>query len=73
MLGSSPETLVRVIDHTVSARVLAGSMARGTDEASDEDAAAALATSAKDLDEHRFAVQSVLAALAPAQPRAHQR
>ncbi|MET1043922.1 MAG: isochorismate synthase [Microbacteriaceae bacterium] len=65
MLGSSPETLVRVISNTVSARVLAGSMARGTDQASDEDAAAALATSTKDLDEHQFAVQSVLAALRP--------
>ncbi|WP_243855062.1 isochorismate synthase [Diaminobutyricimonas sp. TR449] len=65
LIGSSPETLVRVQDGTVSARVLAGSTARGIDEASDEDAAAALATSTKDLDEHRFAVQSVLRSLAP--------
>lgn len=65
LIGSSPETLVRVHDGTVSARVLAGSTARGVDEASDEDAAAALATSTKDLDEHRFAVQSVLRSLEP--------
>ncbi|MDI2098895.1 isochorismate synthase [Ruicaihuangia caeni] len=65
LIGSSPETLVRVEQGTVSARVLAGSAARGVDQRSDEAAAAALATSTKDLDEHRFAVQSVLAALDP--------
>ena len=62
-IGSSPETLVSVDNGSVSARVLAGSAARGTDERSDQDAATALATSAKDQDEHRFAVQSVLASL----------
>ncbi len=63
LIGSSPETLVRVNHGVVTARVLAGSAARGTDAASDHDAALGLATSTKDLDEHRFAVQSVLAAL----------
>ncbi len=62
-IGSSPETLVSVDDGTVSARVLAGSAARGTDARSDQDAATALATSSKDQDEHQYAVQSVLAAL----------
>lgn len=62
-LGSSPETLVSVQQGTVTARVLAGSAARGADAASDLDAAAALATSSKDQDEHRFAVQNVLASL----------
>lgn len=66
--GSSPETLVKVHDGTVSARVLAGSGARGTDAASDLDASVALATSAKDQDEHEYAVQSVLAALRPHSP-----
>ncbi|TXN32373.1 isochorismate synthase [Lacisediminihabitans profunda] len=61
--GSSPETLVSVDDGSVSARVLAGSAARGSDERSDEDAATALATSPKDQDEHQFAVQNVLASL----------
>jgi menaquinone-specific isochorismate synthase len=61
--GSSPETLVSVNEGSVTARVLAGSAARGTDAASDQDAATALATSAKDLDEHQYAVQSVLASL----------
>ena len=63
LLGSSPETLVRVSSGTVTARVLAGSAARGTDGATDAAAALALATSTKDLDEHRFAVESVLGAL----------
>lgn len=64
-LGSSPETLVQVRAGTVTARVLAGSAARGDDPASDRAAAERLAGSAKDLDEHRYAVQSVLDALAP--------
>ncbi len=63
LLGSSPETLVRVSSGTVTARVLAGSAARGTDGATDAAAALALATSTKDLDEHRFAVESVVGAL----------
>jgi len=62
-LGASPETLVSVDRGTVTARVLAGSAARGTDAASDQAAATALATSAKDQDEHQFAVQNVLASL----------
>ena len=64
-LGSSPETLVSVRRGTVSARVLAGSGARGMDVASDQAASVTLATSAKDQDEHEYAVQSVLAALRP--------
>jgi len=64
-IGSSPETLVRVNHGKVSGRVLAGSIARGADAESDQSAALRLATSTKDLDEHRYAVQSVLDALAP--------
>ena len=64
-LGSSPETLVQVSAGTVSARVLAGSAGRGADAASDQDAERALLASAKDLDEHRYAVESVLTALEP--------
>ena len=62
-IGSSPETLVTVDTGSVTARVLAGSAARGRDAASDEEAATALATSTKDQDEHRYAVQNVLASL----------
>jgi len=64
-LGSSPETLVRVHAGDVTARVLAGSHARGADAEADAAASLELATSSKDLDEHRFAVESVLAALRP--------
>lgn len=67
-VGSSPETLVRVHDGDVTARVLAGSHARGADAEADAAAALELATSSKDLDEHRFAVESVLAALCPHGP-----
>jgi isochorismate synthase len=63
-IGSSPETLVSVDGGTVTARVLAGSAARGADARLDEQAATDLATSTKDQDEHRFAVQNVLASLA---------
>jgi menaquinone-specific isochorismate synthase len=63
--GASPETLVRVNDRRVETRVLAGSAARGHDPQSDTNAAARLANSAKDRDEHEYAMQSVLTALAP--------
>lgn len=65
LLGASPETLVSVHAREASARVLAGSMARGAGPADDSAAAAHLATSTKDLDEHAFAVRSVLDALQP--------
>ena len=65
LIGSSPETLVRVDHGTVSARVLAGTVSRGRDAEADHEAAIALATSSKDLDEHRFAVASVVQSLQP--------
>jgi menaquinone-specific isochorismate synthase len=63
--GASPETLVRVVDRRVQTRVLAGSAARGIDPASDARAAAELVHSAKDRDEHEYAMQSVVTALRP--------
>ena len=65
LVGSSPETLVRVHHGTVTARVLAGTSSRGADAAQDAAAAAALVASAKDQGEHRFAVTSVMDALRP--------
>lgn len=65
LIGSSPETLVRAERGTVSARVLAGSTARGADPMSDASAAATLAASRKDVAEHAFAIASVMAALRP--------
>jgi menaquinone-specific isochorismate synthase len=63
--GASPETLVRVVHRRVTARVLAGSAARGIDPTSDARAANELMGSAKDRDEHRFAVTSVVSSLEP--------
>ena len=65
LVGSSPETLVRVHHGTVTARVLAGTSSRGADAAGDQAAAAALMESTKDQGEHRFAVTSVMDALRP--------
>ncbi|MDQ4214173.1 chorismate-binding protein [Microbacterium capsulatum] len=65
LIGASPETLVTVQDGVVTARVLAGTTARGADAVTDARAAAGLADSPKDNDEHAFAVRSVVAALAP--------
>ncbi|MFT4122609.1 MAG: isochorismate synthase [Microbacteriaceae bacterium] len=64
-IGSSPETLVRVDHGAVGARVLAGSIGRGADAEADHDAAVRLATSTKDLDEHQYALDSVVSALGP--------
>ena len=65
LIGSSAETLVRVDRGSVSARVLAGSIGRGSDAEADHDAAVSLATSTKDLDEHQYALASVMGALNP--------
>ncbi|UGS26295.1 chorismate-binding protein [Microbacterium resistens] len=65
MIGASPETLVTVHERTVTARVLAGTIGRGADADADTAASAHLASSTKDLDEHAYAVQSVLASLRP--------
>ena len=65
LIGASPETLVTVQGGTVTARVLAGTIGRGADADEDTEASAHLATSTKDIDEHQYAVQSVLAALRP--------
>jgi menaquinone-specific isochorismate synthase len=65
LVGSSPETLVRVDHGEVGARVLAGSIGRGSDAETDHDAAITLATSTKDLDEHAYALASVLRVLEP--------
>lgn len=65
MFGASPELLVRVSHSQVSARVLAGTAARGTDPAVDQAIAAALATSSKNTTEHAFAVNSLVASLTP--------
>jgi len=65
LVGASPETLVRVSDSLVTARVLAGTAARGADATADAAAQTAITSSTKDYAEHKFALQSVIAALEP--------
>ena len=65
LIGASPETLVTVQDRTVTARVLAGTIGRGADADEDAAASAHLASSTKDIDEHEYAVQSLLESLPP--------
>ena len=64
-LGASPETLVGVDRGAVTARVLAGTSARGGDAAEDAAAVAALLASPKDRSEHAFAIASLLRELRP--------
>ena len=60
LFGASPELLVRVSHKQVSARVLAGTAARGTDPDVDFAISNALANSPKNVTEHRFAVASLV-------------
>ncbi|WP_374070647.1 isochorismate synthase MenF [Rathayibacter sp. SD072] len=64
-VGASPETLVGVDHGAITARVLAGTSARGTDAASDAAIAQGLLDSAKDRSEHAFAIASLLRELRP--------
>jgi menaquinone-specific isochorismate synthase len=63
--GASPELLIRSAQGEVSARVLAGTAARGTDPDVDRAIAEALSHSTKNLHEHHFAVESLVATLEP--------
>lgn len=65
VIGASPETLVTVSGGAVTARVLAGTSPRGADDAEDAELSARLAASEKNVDEHGYAVRSVLEALRP--------
>ena len=63
LVGASPETLVRVRDGELSARVLAGTAARSAGDPDTDGAGADLVASAKNRGEHELAVRSVLDAL----------
>ena len=63
--GASPELLIRSARGEVSARVLAGTAARGTDPDVDRAIAEGLSHSAKNLHEHEYAVESLVAKLRP--------
>lgn len=64
LVGASPELLIRSQGGLATSRVLAGTIQRGAGEP-DVVLKAALARSAKDLNEHEYAVQSVAEALEP--------
>ncbi|WP_307793541.1 isochorismate synthase [Microbacterium stercoris] len=65
IIGASPETLVTVHGGDVTARVLAGTRPRGADADEDTAIIADLASNPKDIDEHEYAVRSVVDALRP--------
>jgi isochorismate synthase len=63
-VGASPELLLRRARRSVTSQPMAGSAARGEDEAGDEALAARLLASAKDAAEHRLTARHVADALA---------
>jgi len=65
LLGATPELLVRRQGSRVLSRPLAGTARRGSSDAHDDRAAAALASSVKDDREHRLVVDAVLDVLTP--------
>jgi menaquinone-specific isochorismate synthase len=65
MVGATPELLIRQSGRQVSALVLAGTTPRGDDPAQDEALGAALLTSAKNTEEHAYAVASMRETLGP--------
>jgi menaquinone-specific isochorismate synthase len=65
MVGATPELLIRQTGRQVSALVLAGTTPRGGDRAEDEALGAALLASAKNTEEHAYAVASMREALEP--------
>lgn len=65
VFGATPEILLRARDGQVSARVLAGTAARGTDPDVDVAIADGLSHSLKNVHEHDFAVQSLVRELSP--------
>ena len=69
-VGSTPETLAKVEGRRLTIRVLAGSIARGSNPADDRAKAEELITSTKDNDEHRYAVNSIMDSLTALTPHA---
>jgi menaquinone-specific isochorismate synthase len=63
MLGATPELLVRRVGHQVSALVLGGTLPRGADPAEDKALGEELLASAKNNEEHAYAVESIRDAL----------
>ena len=65
LVGATPELLISRDGWQVSALVLAGTAPRGADPAADEELGRRLLASAKDTEEHVYAVESIREALDP--------
>ena len=65
LVGATPELLVRRAGRQVSALVLGGTTPRGADPAQDETLGSELLASAKNTEEHAYAVASIRDALRP--------
>jgi menaquinone-specific isochorismate synthase len=65
LAGATPELYIRRVGAQVRSLVLAGTTPRGASAAEDEALGAALLASAKDVEEHRYAVADVRRVLAP--------
>jgi menaquinone-specific isochorismate synthase len=65
LVGATPELLVRRAGRQVSALVLGGTAPRGNDQAQDEALGSELLASAKNTEEHAYAVASIRDALRP--------
>ena len=65
LVGATPELLVRRVGGEVTALILGGTSPRGATPAEDAELGAALLASAKNTEEHAYAVASVRDALAP--------
>jgi menaquinone-specific isochorismate synthase len=65
MIGATPELLIRRSGREVSALVLAGTAPRGADPAEDEALGSGLLASAKNTEEHAYAVASMHETLGP--------
>jgi menaquinone-specific isochorismate synthase len=65
MIGATPELLVRRAGNQVSALVLGGTLPRGADPAQDQALGEELLASAKNNEEHAYAVDSIREALGP--------
>ena len=65
LVGATPELLLRLNKGLVTSRVLAGTIQRTGDDERDLALAGSLARSSKDLEEHKYAVQSVSQSFMP--------
>jgi menaquinone-specific isochorismate synthase len=64
LVGATPELLIRKQDREVSALILGGTLPRGAEPGEDAELGAALLASAKNAEEHAYAVDSIRDALA---------